>query len=112
MQPLSAQKHDYNWVFSDRPIINMSFATPTPSIEALVDSTAWYNFVWGGSSMSDKEGNLLFFTNGYKVFDRTGKVMPNGIGLNENSYTQEWQGLNPLLQGAMIIPHPDSEGVY
>ncbi|MBL7779560.1 MAG: hypothetical protein JNK66_14875, partial [Chitinophagales bacterium] len=112
MQPLSAQMHDYSWVFSDRPSIVFNFINKPVSYSTFIDSTEWHTFSWCSSTISDIGGSLLFTTNGYKVFDRTGKVMPNGIGLNENSYTQEWQGLNPLLQGAMIIPHPDSEGVY
>ncbi|NDK54675.1 YncE family protein [Pontibacter fetidus] len=57
----------------------------------------------GSASISDKNGNLLFYTNGTTVWNRNHKVMPNGNGL---------MGGNSSTQSALIVPKPGSETIY
>jgi hypothetical protein len=57
----------------------------------------------GCSSISDNNGNLLFYTNGVKVFDRQHNLMPNGTGLYGNIST---------TQSALIVPKPGSSTMY
>lgn len=61
------------------------------------------------ASISDSLGNLLFYTNGEEVFNRTHVVMDNGDSL-------EIGGLgdfgSSLTQGVVIIPKPLSNEMY
>ncbi|NEM98014.1 WD40 repeat domain-containing protein [Pontibacter burrus] len=57
----------------------------------------------GSASISDKDGNLLFYTNGITVWNRNHKVMPNGNGL---------LGGNSSTQSALIVPKPGSATIY
>ncbi len=53
--------------------------------------------------MSDALSNLLFYTNGETVWNRTGAPMPNGTGM---------QGYVSSLQGALIVPCPRRDSLY
>ncbi len=57
----------------------------------------------GSASVSDKEGNLLFYTNGINIWNKNHRIMPNGSGL---------LGGNSSTQSALIVPKPGSETIY
>lgn len=57
----------------------------------------------GCASISDAKGNLLFYTDGVKVWNRKHEVMPNGDGL---------AGHISATQSAVIIPKPKSRSTY
>ena len=57
----------------------------------------------GCASISDSTGQLLFFTNGERVWDRTHQPMPNGTGLFGHYSTS---------QSALIVPFPDDPERY
>ncbi|WP_439881537.1 hypothetical protein ACSX1A_20700 [Pontibacter sp. MBLB2868] len=57
----------------------------------------------GSASLSDKDGNLLLYTNGITVWNRNHKVMPNGNGL---------MGGKSSTQSALILPKPGSSNIY
>ena len=57
----------------------------------------------GASAISDEEGNLLFYTDGSKVWNREHEQMPNGINLNGNFSS---------TQSAIIVPRPESDRYY
>jgi len=57
----------------------------------------------GSASISDKNGNLLFYTNGDSVWDQTHKAMPNGFGL---------KGHTSSTQSAIILKKPGSSSQY
>ncbi len=62
--------------------------------------------MWAGegcSVISDTAGNLMFYTNGNKVWDSTHTVMPNGDSL--------W-GHTSSSQSAIIIGHPGNNTQY
>ena len=67
----------------------------------LIDSSREVNKS-GVSTISDKNGSLLFYTNGIEVWDRFHNRMPNGFGLNAGSDT--WQNL--------IVKKPGSNSIY
>ena len=60
-------------------------------------------YLEGGSSICDINGNLLFYTDGNTVWDRRHKVMPNGTGLFANPSS---------TQSAVIVPKPGSSTLY
>lgn len=57
----------------------------------------------GTSSICDPEGNLLFYTNGVRVWNRLHKPMPNG---------QRLTGHSSSTQSALIVPRPGSYSLY
>ncbi|MEJ8758161.1 hypothetical protein WG947_14200 [Pontibacter sp. H259] len=57
----------------------------------------------GSASISDKNGNLLLYTNGITVWNRNHKVMPNGNGL---------LGGNSSTQSALILQKPGSDNIF
>src|SRR5690606_14062625 len=68
-------QESFNWYFGERAAL--SFHTNPPSI-ILGSSMTTYE---GSASISDTAGNLLFYTNGFRVYDRNNSIMPNGNGL-------------------------------
>lgn len=57
----------------------------------------------GTASIADGNGNLLFYTDGIRVWNRNHQVMENGHGL---------KGHSSSTQSALIIPKPGSDTVY
>jgi uncharacterized protein (TIGR02145 family) len=55
-------------------------------------------------NVSDSSGNLLFFSDGHKVFNRNKNVMPNGLGLFGTS-----SGGN---QGVLAVQKPGNDSLY
>lgn len=56
------------------------------------------------SCITDEEGNLLFYTNGIKVWNRYHEVMPHGMKINIAFY---FEPLTPV-----IVPHPGDGQLY
>ncbi len=92
----SRQKENYIWCFGNQA--GLDFNT-TPAT-AFVDSMIAHE---GVASMADKNGNLLFYTNGLEVWDRTHHVMPNGSDL---------LGGFSSTEAALILPLPNSSTLY
>ncbi|NOR28360.1 MAG: T9SS type B sorting domain-containing protein [Lutibacter sp.] len=57
----------------------------------------------GCATISDFQGNLLFYTDGVTVWDRTHNMMPNGTGLLGNTSS---------TQSAIIVPKPNNINQY
>jgi len=57
----------------------------------------------GVASISDYKGNLLFYTDGQKVWNSKHEIMPNGDGL---------MGDSSATQSAVIVPKPRSRTTY
>ncbi len=71
---------------------------------------------WGtNSSMCDSFGNLLFYTNGLKIYNRQYQLMENGDSLNPG-YMADHSIANGIGYGAaetsIAIPHPNQENKY
>jgi hypothetical protein len=95
--PSFAQKEAANWYFGAYAGLDFNSGSPV----ALVDGEL--NTAEGCASISDKDGNLLFYTDGSVVYDKTHKVMPNGTGL---------LGHNSSTQSAIIVPKPSNPFIY
>ncbi|MGZ5245444.1 MAG: T9SS type B sorting domain-containing protein, partial [Bacteroidia bacterium] len=72
---LHAQNEGNNWYFGNKAGISFSGSTP----KALTDGAL--STLEGCATISDKKGNLLFYTDGIKVYNRKHKIMPNGSDL-------------------------------
>lgn len=91
-----AQKEAANWFFGNTAGLNFNSGFPVPQFGQL-------QTIEGSATISDRNGNLLFYTDGSIVFDRKHNPMPNGNGLMGNVSS---------TQSAIIIPKPASPGIY
>jgi hypothetical protein len=70
-------------------------------------------FFWRTSaSICDSGGNLLFYTNGFRVYNKLGKIMQNGDSLALGDYISYGYGLNDSPDGSVIIPMPNNPNLY
>lgn len=86
------------WYFGDKAGIDFISGTAVPDVSQNV-MTAYK----ASSVMCDSTGNLLFFTNGEKVWDRNFTVMDNASGLDADL---------GVTQPCIIIPKPDDPTIY
>lgn len=75
------------------------------------------NMYTTNASICDTTGKLLFFTNGCEIAHANGETMENGDLLNPGTFRTLWcieygEGYNGGPQNALILPWPDSPGVY
>jgi hypothetical protein len=72
----------------------------------------------GCATISDSSGNLLFFTNGYYVWNKVNDVMPHGDSLHAFMYFNEFSSQtsdsfgNSSTNGVIIIPRPSHPSQY
>jgi hypothetical protein len=93
----TAQHEADNWYFGYNA--GITFATNPPTFL----SGGQINILAGCSSISDANGNLLFYSDGVTVWDRNHNIMPNGTGLS---------GFQSSTESALIIPAPGSTSLY
>jgi len=86
-----------NWFFGINAGIDFNGGTTT-SVSGSMRTTE------GCASFSDKNGDLLFYTDGRTVWDKNHDFMPNGLGT--------LKGHSSSTQSAIIVPHPGNENLY
>ncbi len=97
-QQLMAQKQANIWPFRDFqldfnegfPVVKFEFA---------------HHLNRGMGIMSDKDGSLLFYTDGYSVWNKNHELMPNGADLIPSTGS-------PATQESIIIPKPGSDNQF
>ncbi len=96
---VSAQKESNIWYFGNQAGLDFN---KTP-VEAITNGQLYAK--QGSASICTQKGRLLFYTDGYILYDSTHAIMPNGkdIRVNNNWYT---------TQSALILPLPDSKSVF
>lgn len=94
-----SQNEAANWYFGNNAGIN--FDTGTNTVSALLDGQLATDE--GCTSISDSNGDLLFYTDGITVFNKNHQVMANGNGLKGNPSS---------TQSAIIIPKPQDPDIY
>ncbi len=94
---LFAQANSNNWYFGANA--GITFNTIPPSFL----SGGQVNTVEGCATISDNNGNLLFYTDGVTVWDRTHAIMQNGTGLFGNQSSS---------QSAVIVKAPLNTTMY
>ena len=98
-----SQKRAEKWIFGQQGA-GLDFACNPPF--PFTGNIEFYS-AEGCSSISDEEGNLLFYSNGTYVWNREHALMPNGSGMGVNP--ECW---GSSTQGALIIPHPTASNLY
>ena len=113
-----AQKHDNIWLMgfgggSQSPLDdeygNMMFDFSQIDRPTIIEKQEFdMNFDVTNSSISDSSGNLLFYTNGEKIYNRQHQLMQNGNGLVEEATGFGYY----IAQGVLILNKPDSQRLY
>ncbi|MCW3122268.1 MAG: surface protein [Flavipsychrobacter sp.] len=98
---LSAQyntNQNKNWVFGGGSGLSFTSGSPVPFASA-------FNALEGGASVSDVSGNLLFYTNGNQVWNKTHALMPSGASIVSFQ-------TNSTTQSATIVPYITDPNKY
>ena len=85
-----SQKYDYRWVIGD-PGGNIDLLFTDSSAHAISHHRD-IEMSNGQTTISDSAGNLLFFTNGAKVFNVDDSIMQNGDSLNYGAAWVDYYG--------------------
>lgn len=91
------QKQSANWYYGHYCGLTFNSLPPV----SVTPSQIYTNE--GCASISDENGNLLFYSDGVTVWNRNHTVMPNGTGLH---------GHNSSSQSCLIAPNPGNEDQY
>ncbi len=94
---LFAQKEANIWYFGTKGGIDFNSGSPVPLLNGQLISQE------GCATICDRNGNLLFYTDGTRVWNKAHTIMPNGNGLGGN-YS--------ATQSAIIVPRPKSSTQY
>ncbi len=92
-----SQKEAANWYFGNNAGLDFNSGIPISITSGKLDTRE------GCASISDKNGNLLFYTDGSYVYNRLHNIMPNGRGL---------MGHKSSTQSAIIVPKPNNPNIY
>ena len=93
----NAQNYYNNWYFGDRSGISFNGSSP----KSLINSKLFTRE--GCSSISDGDGNLIFYTDGETVWNKNHDTMKNGYGLFGNGSS---------TQSALIVKQPGNVNIY
>lgn len=86
---------NWNWVFGKNGGLNFASGTPVPFFAPTINTPE------GTASISDTSGNLLFFTDGTRVWNAAGALKISGLLGNASS-----------TQSALILPDPGNANNY
>ncbi|MBL7104482.1 MAG: gliding motility-associated C-terminal domain-containing protein [Bacteroidales bacterium] len=95
--PVFSQNRANIWYFGEGAGLDFSGGSPVVITNSMMTAES------GCSVICDKNGNLQFYTNGQKVWNRQHNVMPNGDGI---------AGSLIVNQNSVIIPKPNDEHIY
>lgn len=95
---LLGQGQTTNWYFGEGAGLRFN---PDGSVAPLTDGQV--QTFEGCATISDKLGNLLFYTDGIVIYDRNHDIMQNGDGLF---------GDPSSTQSAIIVPNPEDPNIY
>ncbi|WP_196888305.1 T9SS type B sorting domain-containing protein [Aureivirga sp. CE67] len=93
-----AQKQSANWYFGSGAGLDFSSGIPIPLSNSSLSTSE------GCSAISDENGDLIFYTDGIRVWDKTGNEMANGgIAL---------KGHISSTQSSIVVPKPEDPNIY
>jgi gliding motility-associated-like protein len=96
-QSLHAQKEGAVWYFGQNAGLDFNEYYPRPLTDGQITTRE------GVASICDKDGQLLFYTDGQKVYNRNHAIMDNGDGLFGDASS---------TQSSIIVPKPGSTTEY
>ena len=95
--PIFGQKEAGIWYFGNNAGLDFNSGNPVALTNGKLVTKE------GCTTISDKNGNLLFYTDGRVVYNKNHQIMPNGFGL---------LGHNSSTQSAIIVPKPNNPNIY
>ncbi|NJL77265.1 MAG: gliding motility-associated C-terminal domain-containing protein [Saprospiraceae bacterium] len=96
-----AQKENNNWYINGGIILNFN------EVPLRTDSiSAWYYTDAYNATVSDSNGNLLFFATHQHILDKNGIIIPNSTFNNTELFTSS------CLQPVVAFPNPDNPNQY
>ena len=100
----------YSCCHGDFGGLDLDFSTGSAVISL---QQRYMNFLETNGTISDRNGNLLFYSNGIYIANALDDTMQNGSGINPSVYTTSMipHGL-ALPQGNLVIPFPDDSTKY
>ncbi len=117
---LLSQREDANWILGYNNgvgdpygISKISFDTILQSLPIMDTLFSPIELMVNNAIISDKNGNVLFYTNGVVIMNGQNDTMQNGTGLSPCTYTTQHEnyGLNNI-QGSLILPVPNNNHLY
>jgi len=99
-----AQKEAFVWYFGTNLGLDFNFSPPRVLSDGRISFRNYEptNLCESAASIADREGNLLFYTDGVTVWTRDHTIMPNGTGLLGHCTTTQ----------TLIVPLPNSNLYY
>ena len=94
---LYSQNETANWYFGNGAGLSFNSGIRTVLNDGAMIAPA------GCTSISDKNGNLLFYSNGETIWNSNHVIMDNGDNMS---------GDPELTQNSIIVPNPDNENIY
>jgi len=104
-QPSWSQGENMNWHYGKNVSVNFA---QTP----LTVNTSQIYTLEGCASVSDANGDLLFYTTGFKIWNKNGVEMPNATGLQGNGPVISGQTMGSGYKSVQIIKHPGNANQY
>ena len=117
------EKHNYTWLSGfyakdNRPDATMIAFTDSSASLSLIDKIN--GGLFGSSVMSDKDGNLLFYSDGCFISNKLHQTMENGDAINTPGWAyQDNCALHPDIvpgyltsQGVLALPWPGQKDRY
>lgn len=93
----SAQKEANIWYFGEYAGLDFNSGNPVALLNGQL------NTLEGCATISDKDGSLLFYTDGITVWDKNHNIMPNGTGLLGNSSS---------VSSGLVVPNNSNANIY
>ena len=93
----SAQNEGNIWYFGASAGLDFNSGAPVALIDGMLNTNE------GCATISDNNGNLLFYTDGMTAYNKNHDVMPNGTGL---------LGHTSSTQSGVIVKKPGSTTIY
>ena len=121
-------KHDYNIVlghesssiFLGAELYSLNFNNPPDDQFDIFDGA--FDLWFSTTTMSDSEGNLIFYSNGCQVANANHEIMMGGDSINVGPYFfdrdcadelhPEYSAYNAGTQSILALPHPYTDSVY
>lgn len=92
-----AQLESAKWIFGHGAGVDFTSGQPAAFTGSKIKTSE------GCSTVSDNAGNLLFYTDGVKIWNKNNEIMSNGSNLKGNFSS---------TQSAIIVPLPENKTIY
>jgi hypothetical protein len=108
---LSQKKHDANWLFGYEKTYGTKINFQKDSF-LVIDDKDKSPVASSGIAYSDKNGNLLYYSNGCAIFDKDNKVIANGDNL-ETSFLENYCNRGfPLSDMNIFLNFDNNDSLY